>query len=59
MKPFIAVLKILFILLLTSYAPNYFSGEPGEAIAFLALVSLFLFGMYFIKRCSRRKGAKV
>jgi len=55
MKPFITILEIFFILLLISYTPNYFSGEPGEAIAFLALLGLFVFGMYNIKRCSRRK----
>ncbi len=58
MKPFITIAKIFFILILISYAPNYFSGEPGETIAFLALVSLFVIGMQFIKRYSRRKGTK-
>ena len=58
MKAFSIIAVIAFILILISWAANYSSGESGEAIAFLALWSLFIIGMQFIKCYSRRKGTK-
>ena len=56
MKSLKIIAEFFGILFLISFAP--YSGEFGEDIAFLALVSLLVVGGYFIHRCSGRKGTK-